>query len=165
MDQPGEEEVSLTWFELMQAAVTGATRRIEYMKMNFSDRYGYPNEEDDWTRDIEGAAAEMAFAKARNRYWSYSVNTFRSQDVGKVQVRSSFRENGSLIVRPHDKDEDIFVLLTGRAPKFRLIGWIRGNEAKRQEWVRAPNEVRPAYFVPQSALRPFSGKPQQQEKS
>lgn len=148
--------VTLTWYELLQAAITGAMRRIESLKSNVSDKFGYPNEEDNWSREIEGAAAEMAYAKFRNKYWSASINTYqKAADVGRVQVRSSAHENGSLIVRPHDKDEDIYVLLIGKAPTFRVVGWQRGIEAKKSEWQRSPNGVHPAFFVPQSALMRF----------
>ena len=121
------------------------------MKMKLPDVNGYVDK-NGWTDDIEGAAAEMAWAKLRDRYWSYAVNTFKSGDVGNVQVRSASRPTDSLIVRAKDSDIDVFVLMIGRSPTFRAVGWMRGKAAKQEKWERGPNNRPPAWFVPQSEL-------------
>jgi hypothetical protein len=46
-------------------------------------------------------------------------------------------------------------LVTGLAPVFILRGWIWGREGKRDEWWTDPACGRPAFFVPQNALRPM----------
>jgi hypothetical protein len=55
--------VSLTAAELFQAAFVGAFRRIDSISQSRTPTAGAPAE-DAWTVDIEGACAELAFAKA-----------------------------------------------------------------------------------------------------
>ncbi len=98
----------------------------------------------------------MAVAKATGRYWSGSLGNLRADDVGEIQVRTTSRPENRLIIHEADQDEKYFVLVTGRAPQFRIVGWIMARDAKREEWWQDPAGGRAAYFVPQSALRPIS---------
>jgi hypothetical protein len=112
---------------------------------------------DGWGMHIEGAAGEMAADKAMDLYWSPTVNTFKSGgDVGhSIQVRTRSRHRYDVIVRADDRDDDTFVLVTGRPPDFRVHGTIRGRDAKRKEWW-AEHGGRPgAWFGRASALRPI----------
>jgi hypothetical protein len=92
-------------------------------------------------------------AKSLGAYWhGFASDPFALPgDVGRVQVRSTTREDGCLIVQRADPDDAWFVLVVGRVPTFRLAGWLPGAEAKRPEWWRA-NAPHPAFFVPQHAL-------------
>ena len=144
--------ICLSPAECMLAAVAGANRRIE--SFDRADSAGL--ESGDWTMDIEGAAGEMAVAKLLKRYWGGDVNTFHAGDVGRVQVRSTELEDGCLIVRPADPVADTFVLVVGRAPRFRVVGYISGQEARQERWWRAPNGRPGAWFVPQSELSAFT---------
>ena len=98
----------------------------------------------------------MAAAKALGRYWTMPVNTFKDGgDVGELQIRTRPRHYNELIVRPGDRDTDTFILVTGRSPQFRVHGYITGGQAKRRCWLHDYGGRPPAYFVPQSALRPL----------
>jgi hypothetical protein len=144
--------VTLTWHELFLATLVGVKRQIEALRKGKTNSHGFDGEEG-WTVHIEGAAGEMAAAKAMGMYWSAPVNTFKGGgDVGKLQIRTRSNPNYDLIVREGDRDQDIFVLVTGRAPRFDVIGWIRGGDAKRAEWSKTHGGRPPAYFVPQDAL-------------
>ena len=66
----------------------------------------------------------MAYAKARDMFWSAAWDTFKEPDVGPVQIRHTELENGCLIVRPDDKDYEPFALVTGKSPDFVVVGWI-----------------------------------------
>lgn len=149
--------VVLTISEIQIAATIGATRQIESMRQGLKDSHGY-NGNETWDVHIEGAAAELAFCKFRGRYWNAPVNNFKEADVGQnVQVRATKYNNGSLIVRKGDNDDHYYILLTGRVPNFRVVGWITGAEAKNPDWLETKGNSRePAYFVPQSALNGFS---------
>lgn len=124
------------------------------------DKQGHGCEED-WqitlTRDIIGALGELAFAKGCNRFWSGSVGTYKAGDVGEIQVRTCTKPGHCLIVREDDADDDRFVLVRmeegTRRPRFHLVGWVYGREAKQPQYRRAPVGRPPAYFVPDSALR------------
>ena len=144
--------VHLEWFEISRAALVGVSRNVEALRKGCHNRNTVA---DDWGIHILGALGECAFAKATNRYWSGSVNTFKSGgDVGSIQVRTRARHEYELIVRSQDKDEDIFVLVTGGPSSFDVRGWVRGSEAKDASYVANHGGHGEAYFVPSRSLRP-----------
>lgn len=147
--------VTLTWFEVLHASMVGIRRQIEALKKNLPDAHGF-NGDESWTVHIEGACGEMALAKHRNLYWNASVNTFKKgADVLLLHVRTRSKPEYELIVRRDDPDQDVFVLVTGRCPTYKIHGWIHGKEAKKTEWLKEHGGRPPAFFVPQSKLRPF----------
>ena len=149
-------KVTLTSPEVQYAAYVGTQRRVSAIANQRGDRYGTPFR-DPWSIDIEAAAAELAFAKARDRYWqplADDPNTLTG-DVGRVQIRSTHRTNGCLITHPTDPDNAPFVLAIGQIPTYTFVGWLWGRETKHQQWWRT-DTGRPAFFVPQSALRPIT---------
>lgn len=147
-------DVLLTPYELEMAAIQGMRRQIEAVQKGLGHIAGY--EGIGWDIHIEGAAGELAFAKAINRYWSGSVNTFKTGgDVGALQVRTRSKHSYELLVRDGDRDDDLFVLVTGTAPHFKVWGWIYGRDAKRPEWKQTHGNRPAAYFVPHGALIPL----------
>lgn len=145
-------EITLTWAELEVAAHVGVRRQIGALREARPDQHGY--EGAGWSNHIEGAAGEMAVARVLNRYWNGSVGTFKQGgDVGQIQVRTRSRDDYELIVRPNDRDSDWFVLVRGRTPTFQVIGYIKGEHAKRSEWLRTYGGRPPAYFVPDDSLK------------
>lgn len=150
--------VELNWHEVSLAAGAGCKRYVHALAKGRSDTYGFDAAHGGgWSIHIEGACAELAVAKATRSYWEpvWADLDDQRDDVGGWHVRSTPRRNGSLIVHPPDPDDGRFVLVTGAAPRFRIAGWIVGREAKRLEFWRT-DTGRPAFFVPQSALQPFS---------
>jgi len=144
--QIGAEEF-LTWTELFMAALVGLRRHIGALQAGYEDRI---HTEDGWGAHIEGAAAEKAFAKLTNCYWSESVGTFKSGgDVGAIQVRSTKHLRGHLIVYADDNPDAIFVLMVGEAPHHHFAGGMRGAHAKQEKYLNANG----SYWVPQSDLR------------
>lgn len=110
-----------------------------------------------WARNVEAACAELALAKFLDRFpGAIRQKRFRDSDLGDVagvQVRSTTNPRGPLIVRPHDRDDDVFVLVVGSAPVYRLVGWLRACDAKRSEFRDDPGgRGRPCFCVPQDAL-------------
>jgi hypothetical protein len=146
-------EVKLEPYEFEMAARVGFVRRIRLTIKGFDSSYFNPNQSEAWGTDIEAACAELAVAKSLNVFWDGSVGTFKKPDVGPYQVRHTVRHDRSLIVRPKDADDEIYIFVTGSAPQFKLRGWLRGNEAKRDQFQRNPNSQAPAWFVPSSRLR------------
>jgi len=145
-------KVTLSWFEVFQGVQSGGMRRIEAMKHTRQPIYGEPNL-DLWGLDIEAALAEIAVAKAYDLYWE-GVARAPSQlrgDVSNLQVRSTYREDGCLILHEDDPDDALFVLVTGRAPTYTIRGWMKAAEGKSPKWWRE-GDGRPAFFVPQTAL-------------
>ena len=106
--------------------------------------------------DLEGALAEMAVAKAMNRYWDASVNTYKAPDVGKDQVRHTHKPDGKLIIRPGDKDHEVFWLVVGISPEFTVCGWMTARDAKVDKYAFNENYggAPPCWMVPQEDLIP-----------
>lgn len=143
--------VTLTQFELWLAATVGMRRQVEALRKGLPEQHGHTGS--GWNEHIEGACGELVVAKALDRYWNGSVNTFRAGgDVGAIQVRTRSRAEYELIVRPNDDDAAVFVLVTGAAPRYTIHGWIRGADAKRPAWRRAYGGRPPAFFVPHASL-------------
>lgn len=117
--------------------------------------YGQPDF--DWTNNIEGTMAEMAVAKALGIYFAPKRPQHQDPDLGTdIQVRWTPKPDNSLIVRQSDPKSHRFILVTGKAPSFTLHSWLLGAEAMQSSYWFAPNNGRPpAWFVPQSALRPM----------
>lgn|SRR5258708_9915669 len=79
-------------------------------------------------------------------------------DVGGFQVRSTTYRSGCLLLHPADRDEALFAFIINHCPVFTAAGWIRAGEAKaHREWWQQRNPRQAwAWFVPQSALKPFA---------
>lgn len=147
-------EVELSWAEVEMAAHVGARRQIDSLRRGLPDKHGY--EGSGWDNHVEGAMGEITVAKALGRYWNGSIGTFKSGgDVGKIQVRCRSKLDYDLIIRTDDRDADWFVLVLGRCPRYWVVGYISGAEAKQEQWLQNHGGRPPAYFVPQSALTPF----------
>lgn len=150
--------VTLEWYEVQLAAQVGVQRQLEALRQQRPDRAGFRG--DGWGVHIEGAAGEMAFAKAAGRYWGATVNTFRfGGDVGDIQVRTRSDPGYEMLIRPNDRNDDVFYLVTGRIPEFTVVGWIRGAEAKRPRWLAQHGDRPAAYFVPHDALHSTEQEP------
>lgn len=148
-------EIELEWYEYALAAETGKLRRLTAIRRSSANSHGAENLS--WTEDIEGAAAEMAVAKALGIYWSGGIDTFKNPDLGRnFQVRWTPSHSNNLIVREGDLDTDAYILATGTTPKFVVRGYLYGYEAKNKDWERSPNGRPPAYFIPPNHLRPIS---------
>ena len=144
-------KVKLEYHEALIAAEVGMRRQLA--ALGRPDAHGFDGE-NGWTVHIEGAGGEMAFAKSADLYWNGSVNTYKvGGDVGLIQVRTRSKHDYDLIVRHDDRDEDIFVLVTGKMPNYQIRGWIQGGEAKQDEWVKTHGGRPAAWFVPAAKLK------------
>lgn len=147
--------VVLSKQEAHQAALTGTWRGLGARFKGYGEKHG-ADPDKSWDNNVEGAAGELAFAKAFNLYWNFSVNTFkRGGDVGDIQVRTACRPDGDLIIRADDPRERLFVLVTGRIPTFIIRGWKYAWEVKGvDKYLKNPGNREPAWFLPQSELYP-----------
>lgn len=147
--------VTLEWFEVSRAALVGVSRNVEALRKGLQN--ARPTSESEWHIHILGALGECAFAKATNRYWNGSVNTFKAGgDVGEnIQIRTRSKPFYDLIVRDGDRDEDVFVLVTGGPNEFAIRGWIPAADAKQDQYRKDYGGYGQAYFVPQAELRPI----------
>jgi len=146
--------ITLTSYEVGSGVRVGGLRHYQSVLRGIPDK-SQSGPEGGWSYDIEGALGEIAAAKALNLYWSGSVNSFGACDLSGIQVRTRSKAYYDLIVRPNDTENCIWVLVTGAAGTYDVAGWLRGSEAKQQQWFKTPNDRQPAYFIPQSALQPI----------
>lgn len=150
------KKISLEKFEVYVAASVGIKRRIESSNVcgKLTDRLFNPHLGCGWDTDIEAACSEMATAKLFGIYWNGSVGTFKEADLGKdIQIRHTVRDDGCLIVRANDKDDEIYLLTTGKCPIYSVHGWILGADAKNERFLKDPNGRGAAWFVPQHELK------------
>jgi hypothetical protein len=149
-------EVVLTEFELHMAAGVGARRGVNAFVNGRRQAAADVDSEGNWQQHIEGACGEMAVARVLNRYWNGSVGTFKSGgDVGDIQVRTRSKHHYDLIVRSRDRDEDWFILVTGTAPRYRVHGYVRAADAKKDEYRQNHGGHGEAWFVPAANLKPL----------
>lgn len=117
--------------------------------------HGAPEGQDGEILHMMGAFSEMAVAKYLNLYWSGGIGIIGGIDVGEmVEVRSITQPTYRLFL--HEKDRALpFVLVYPKAVhEYRLIGWIRGHDGKRDAF-RDPKPRKAGerqWAVPQSAL-------------
>lgn len=148
--------VKLTWPEVTMAGCVGVAREVRSLQRGDYNRYKC-EKDFMWSAHIEGACAELAFAKAFGFYWADKGDDRKSGDVAGFEVRCTGWPNGHLLLHDDDIDSRACVLAVGRAPEFRLAGWIRIGDGKQMRWKRDPTgKGRDAFFVPQAVLRPMS---------
>ena len=136
------------------AATIGVQRQLEALRAKLPDRHGYTGS--GWSEHVEGSAGELAVAKLFNKFWGGATNVFRTKgDVGEIEVRTRSEHSYELILRPDDHDDKHYVLVTGRAPNFRVHGYVLGRIGKRPEFLQTHGNRPAAYFVPQACLCPL----------
>ena len=148
--------VTLSLEEIAMGAALASHRVIDAIRLERKNNHGLIG--NGWTENIEGYCAEMAVAKALGSYYTAGEGKgFKGADVGEtIQVRWATQDSYRLIVRPADHTDYFYVLVTGIAPNYSIKGYIHGSEAKNDSYMEDPQNGRPpAWFVPQSALKPI----------
>jgi hypothetical protein len=142
--------------EFMEAVLVGAMRQAYNHLKRTPDRYGWDQRFDTWRMNIQAACAEKLVGKATG-FYCIGVKNGKDDgnDVGLFGVRWTSTPDGSLILHPADRDDQIFILVKGEAPyEMEIVGWIRAEDGKIKDFWRE-NIKRPAFFIPQSYLRPI----------
>jgi hypothetical protein len=142
---------------MLVAAGVASLRQAQNLAFGRRDKHGAPTDPAEAYRiHLLGAAGEVAVAERLGIFYDGALGRMQAADVGHVQVRTTKHSHGCLILHPEDPDDDVYVLVTGDPPSLRLVGRIRGRDGKRPEFWRDPtSKGRPAFFVPQEALRPL----------
>ena len=158
---PPDKEVTLTSEEVKEAKKWGNARRDTNVNGELLDlgHAGKPMGGDWRKNDIIAAGAEIAFSRYVGKKFIGGVNTFNKPDVdGGWQVRCTDYLTGSLIVRPDKdfkgnklKDKYVLVIYKGKST-YKIAGYKTGEDCVKEEYVRAPNNGKKAYFVPQKDL-------------
>jgi hypothetical protein len=153
-------KLTLNESQYQQALDIAHRRQAAALKKNRPSAHGY-NESDPLKVHLQGCVAELAISLITGQEWHAYLEILndtptKPPDVGEhLQVRSTEYLTGHLIVHPGDGDEDLFILVVVRGKNLMLKGWLSGYEAKHQKyWGDKFKNGRPAYFIPQSDLRP-----------
>ncbi len=105
-----------------------------------------------------GAAGEVAVASylGLKEHLFKETNAKRdSDDLPGIDVKTRSKASYDLIVQRQSDPNRKFVLVTIENRQTLLHGWCYGHEGMKEIYWADPARGRPAYFVPQSALRPM----------
>ena len=121
-------EVRLSFDEQVAAAKTGFLRGT-FMEENvhFHDQSTLGNLHEGVLRNAEAAGSELAAAKYFEiPNFKLTINTFKTvADVGsRIEIKHTTWKEGHLIIRERDRDGDIAVLVTGKSPRYFIVGWL-----------------------------------------
>ena len=144
--------VRLSSSEQRMACLVGTERRLTALEAGGRDRHAVRAEQV-WHIDIEGAGAELAFAKAMGWFWDGSVGTFHHRaDVREVHVRQTSWSSGHLLIRPSVDVPGVYALVVGSLPRYWVKGWARWPGCPAVEATPDPSRP-PALMIRQADLR------------
>jgi len=154
-------EITLSFDEWLFAATEGCRRQIDGQLRGRTPRHDSPEQwtGDGWFWNINGASGEQCVAKWLGIPWDGSFGDLGANDVGLLEVRTTPGHDYPLRLHDKDKDNSIYILVTGVGPAWRIQGFILGSLGKQRELFhdRPPPACkptgRPAYWVPQDKLR------------
>lgn len=126
-------EIIISPSEIAEGIRLGTLQEAESKKLGLRDRSFSGDEGDSLARSIAAKQAEFA---VRNHGGGTArvvgINEFHDYpDVGKVNVRYTFNKGYGLILTNRDQGKVPMVLVTGKSPKFFLMGWYIPDYAKQ----------------------------------
>jgi hypothetical protein len=147
-------DVTLSEVEYLAACQTGLWRRILSRARGSTHTYGY--QPSDHADELEGAAAEMAYAKHLHVYYDHPVDQAPGEaDVAGADVKWTRHRNGGLIFRNGMREDRVYVLVTGGYGRYRIHGTATGAQVKRDgEWREGGNGRPGFWLLPQTGLTP-----------
>lgn len=152
-------KISLNFQELDLAVNTARLRMAVSIATQLN--IGAKSDNRDWVQwfndEVIGACGEIAVAKLGKFYFVPRLNEFHSvPDVFRdVEVRSTDRDDGCLVIRDNDVLERRFILAILNDSDVVLAGWIYGTEGAKSEYLGNPNNNTSAWFIPINKLRPM----------
>jgi hypothetical protein len=156
-------KIELSASQMMIANLVASMRQVQNIKENRKDRYTSTTGgrvTNTWQKNAESCMAEMAVARHLGIYWDGNIGDRKAADVGPYQVRHTEYATGCLLLHPPDKNDDIFILVTGENGTYNLVGWVYARDGKNPKHWKDPVKGRPAFFVPQDALNPLDQLPE-----
>lgn len=127
------EEIVISPSEIAQGIQLGTKQEAESKKLGLNDRSFSGDEGDSLARSIAAKQAEHAVQKyGGGTARVVQVNEFHDfPDVGGVNVRYTFNKGYGMILTNRDQGKVPMVLVTGKCPKFFLMGWFIPDYAKQ----------------------------------
>ena len=151
MTAVNERTITLEWYQIEQAALVGIKRFTEAKREGLVSRGVVSCQ-----NDIEAAGAELAVSVFLGARWFAGVNTYEEADVyPDIEVRLATATNRNLMIRCDRVHlERPYVLVYGGLPTYKVIGWMRGEDAVRNEWRCNPHSFGEVFLVPVEELHP-----------
>ena len=158
--RPKPIRVVLSDEQLNEALEVKKLRRADSIRRGCKDKHGIKPEHTD-ASEVLGAEAEYAFTLAMHITWSKSVGTFKHKPDAilktiPIEVRGSTFYKARLIHRSDDSPDRYFVLVVKvNRNTFDVVGWIKGEDARRDIWLDNPSNRGECWMVPQEFLHPM----------
>lgn len=151
--------ITLTKVEVEIGVRIGVMRHLNALREGRKDAHGLNG--DPWEFHIQGACAEMASYKAIKYYWSPTIDVRKELggDGGPYEVRRRSHQKHDHLIRPDDLVDPPHILACGSLPKFRVVGWILGKDARRDEWWHDYGNRGFAWWPPQADLHDLAELP------
>jgi hypothetical protein len=119
--------------------------------------------EDRMDVNVRGFAAELAAHRVTGAVlnWDYLPEDYRRKDkppdLGRrTEVRNAKSHQGRLWASKADPATNVFLLVTGTVPTFRIRGWVEGSDLKIADRREMPPAVRyPGFFIDALDLNPL----------
>lgn len=100
-----------------------------------------------------GELAAATFLGLGDHVFSLKEAIKGSADLpGNIEVKTRPKHGYDLLIQINDDPNKIFVLVTHEINSTQVVGWIRGKDAMRKEWIKEYIKGRPCYAVKQSVL-------------
>jgi hypothetical protein len=142
---------TLTPDEMDLSALVARERFLRCRANGQRHKYGRKDEDHNVRKEIESVGSEIFAARKLGRTWVDSLKPDPKGDIGDwLQVRHTPRRYGRLLVHTPEQGDDpthIFFLVVGTFPRYRLVGWLKGSEAQKQQYWKELEPGRPCYAV------------------
>lgn len=154
--------ITLTTGQVVAATAVGVARWAHATSRGWQGTANQPASRH-WLDALTGALAEQAVGQILDRAWDCRLGIDRTRpDVADYEVRAVWewdaerRGRGpSLILRPTDPPDRIYILADVHLPRVHIWGWIRAWVGQMDRWVSEVRGRPPAWFVPAESLRPI----------
>lgn len=149
--------VRFSWWDIHLATKHADYRTTISSAANLTHQHFANDYKTKTENELIGVLGEMAVDRFLGGSGTVAHNSFKAiADCGhNIDVRTTQRPDGRLIIRPTDPDDRINVLVVIDQLSARLVGWLKGSEAKQAQFFWAANGKTPAYFVRQEKLHPM----------
>lgn len=133
---------------ILDKSEQSVAKMLAHMRHGAARKTGKPNEkigdQDDEFTDLNGIGGEMAFCKAANVYPDFTI--VENGEItpvsdcslfgGTWDIKTTVYPNGKLLLRPSKVESkrtcDYYVLVVGKMPKYKIIGWASVGELARR---------------------------------
>lgn len=144
-------EVALTADEVRLCEIVADLREAEHKQRGTVDRYGWDPKLNSRVVRVQSSCAELAVAKTVDCYWPIAFTKPVVPDLTGTEVMWVSKENYHLLVHPGDRGNYRWVLVSGIAPRMKILGWAWLQDIKVAEnwasWLK-----RPCYLLPNHLL-------------